>query len=43
MDGAAPEADRLIAMSKPFGVSLNDLLEMAEPEIVEHPAPLESQ
>ena len=36
MDGAIPEVDKLIAMGKLFGVSLNDLLQVesgdAEPE-----------
>lgn len=32
MDGAVPEVDKLIALSKLFGVSLNDLLQVEEPE-----------
>jgi len=31
MDGAVPEVDKLIAMAKLFGVSLNDLLQVEEP------------
>ena len=32
MDGAVPEVDKLIALSKLFGVSLNDLLQVEQPE-----------
>lgn len=32
MDGAVPEVDKLIAMSRLFGVSLNELLGVEEPE-----------
>jgi len=31
MDGAVPEVDKLIAMGKLFGISLNDLLQVEEP------------
>ena len=32
MDGAVPEVDKLIAMSRIFGISLNDLLQVEGPE-----------
>ncbi|MDY3906485.1 MAG: helix-turn-helix transcriptional regulator [Lawsonibacter sp.] len=32
MDGAVPEVDKLIALSQLFGVSLNDLLQVEQPE-----------
>lgn len=32
MDGAVPEVDKLIAMARLFGVSLNQLLGVEEPE-----------
>ena len=41
MDGAVPEVDKLIALGKLFGVSLNDLLQVEEPapEVEAEPVP----
>lgn len=33
MDGAVPEVDKLIAMSRIFGISLNDLLQVEGPDL----------
>ena len=43
MDGAVPEVDKLIALSKLFGVSLNDLLRVEEPEGRTAEGPAQSQ
>lgn len=43
MDGAVPEVDKLIAMSRLFGVSLDDLMGMEEPEKPEKARPAEEK
>lgn len=43
-DGAVPDTDKLIALSKLFGISLNELLQVAAPEQAEpSPAPARSR
>ena len=43
MDGAVPEVDKLVALCKGRGVSLNDLLQVEEPEGRTAEGPTQSQ
>lgn len=38
-DGAVPDTDKLIALSKLFGITLNELLQVEEPSLPESPVP----
>lgn len=39
-DGAVPDTDKLIALSKLFGITLNELLQVEEPEQPKRPVPV---